>query len=328
MEYEKSVLRNQKVTTILTTVNDNNVEENTPGVKDQFEKILGSEKKPRKLSLEKSLNLKKNKVKALGIRHNETKNEEKIHKVKNQFDMMQKSIHSPTKGKNSYRINFQDSTDTNILRSADKKKFRNREGSPEPNNLISTDRNHINREASMAQSNLISTDRNFINGEGNMAQSNLISTDRNHINSIDSVNLPSSNSSDYFPNNFSKNALIDNNIDDPEFDMDGYKRNYKNHLEIKENMKVENAYNFFESNCKIEGLETYLVTLEKKLELESNLRKGFENKLNYMESVFNDLPISNCTKISDKNFMFLYKIITKENPIIGKNCNDIRKIEW
>ena len=304
MEYEKSVLQNQKVNTILTTMQDNNLEENIPEVNNQF------------TMLQKPINLTKNQVKPLGLL-NLPKSQINRSSIKTQYNDHPKITGNMLKAKTHF--NDHPKITGNMLKAKDdlglKKTIQFINKSPRIQFHESSDTD-ITKNDSMLQNHLISTDRLHLN------------TKVNEMVTDCALSPKTTNFSNYLGNKFSNNNLLKIPIDDTEFDMKEYKQNYKNHYDVKESMNAENAYDFLENNCKIEALESYLVALEKKLDQESSLRKNFQNKLEYIENVFNDLPTSNATKVSDKNFMFLYKIITKENPIIGRNCSDIRKIEW
>lgn len=162
----------------------------------------------------------------------------------------------------------------------------------------------------------------------------VLTTDRQHLNQPELQISEAPNTKNNFSSNkniqnrFSNNALLNSNFESEDFNYKQYNENYKNQFNREESKNHTERYNFFENNCKIEALEAYLVALEKQVLLEKNLRKNVEEKFRKIEKVFEDIPISNCTKINDKNFLFLYKLITKDNPIISKNCSDIRKIEW
>jgi hypothetical protein len=69
------------------------------------------------------------------------------------------------------------------------------------------------------------------------------------------------------------------------------------------------------------------MNLESTVLTERNLRKDFQERFIELETTFGEIPIRKF-KLEDQNFMFLYKLITKDDPIIKRNASDIKTLEF
>lgn len=69
------------------------------------------------------------------------------------------------------------------------------------------------------------------------------------------------------------------------------------------------------------------MNLESTLLTERNLRKDLQERFIELETTFGEIPRRKF-KLDDQNFMFLYKLITKEDPIIKRNASDIKTLEF
>lgn len=69
------------------------------------------------------------------------------------------------------------------------------------------------------------------------------------------------------------------------------------------------------------------MSLESSLLTERNLRKDLQERFIELETTFGEIPRKKF-KLDDPNFMFLYQLITKDDPIIKRNTNVIKTLEF
>ena len=102
------------------------------------------------------------------------------------------------------------------------------------------------------------------------------------------------------------------------------RKNQSKSMNCNQNVKCNNidAVELAEIHYKIEALEIYSMNLESSLLEEKKLRKDLEQRFMFLQEEWLRIPRKQF-KLGDKNFMFLYKLISKEDPVIRRNVDDI-----